>query len=494
MEDIRTIKQRFEIIGNDIKLNRAIEKAVQVAPTDFTVLITGESGVGKEIFPRIIHSFSARKHAQYIAVNCGGIPEGTIDSELFGHEKGSFTGALSDRKGYFEVSDGGTIFLDEVGELPLSTQAKLLRVLEAGEFIRVGSSKVQKTNVRVIAATNVDLPAAVKNGKFREDLYYRINTIPISIPALRDRKEDISLLFRKFAADFAEKYRMPPIRLTEDAVQILENYRWPGNVRELKNITEQISILEQERTVDALRLKEYLPAQNNTLPALTSNPESDHSFATEREILYKILFDMKKDMNDLKHLVYDIMQKEHTIKPEPEPSTSIVLRNLYETPQSEFLGQAPQKTISVEKNNHIEDTEAVVEESLSLEEKEKEMIVKALEKNHGKRKLAAQDLGISERTLYRKLKEYYGEAYLVPIYIEVDDGVRLQRALERERSQAEPKYAEMCRRFLADEADFSPEKLQEAGITKTFVNNDLEHTEQEIISYVKSCMTESTMR
>ena len=311
-----------------------------------------------------------------------------------------------DRKGYFEVSDGGTIFLDEVGELPLSTQAKLLRVLEAGEFIRVGSSKVQKTNVRVIAATNVDLPAAVKNGKFREDLYYRINTIPISIPALRDRKEDISLLFRKFAADFAEKYRMPPIRLTEDAVQILENYRWPGNVRELKNITEQISILEQERTVDALRLKEYLPAQNNTLPALTSNPESDHSFATEREILYKILFDMKKDMNDLKHLVYDIMQKEHTIKPEPEPSTSIVLRNLYETPQSEFLGQAPQKTISVEKNNHIEDTEAVVEESLSLEEKEKEMIVKALEKNHGKRKLAAQDLGISERTLYRKLKEY----------------------------------------------------------------------------------------
>ena len=243
MEDIRTIKQRFEIIGNDIKLNRAIEKAVQVAPTDFTVLITGESGVGKEIFPRIIHSFSARKHAQYIAVNCGGIPEGTIDSELFGHEKGSFTGALSDRKGYFEVSDGGTIFLDEVGELPLSTQAKLLRVLEAGEFIRVGSSKVQKTNVRVIAATNVDLPAAVKNGKFREDLYYLINTIPISIPALRDRKEDISLLFRKFAADFAEKYRMPPIRLTEDAVQILENYRWPGNVRELQHTVEKAVIM-----------------------------------------------------------------------------------------------------------------------------------------------------------------------------------------------------------------------------------------------------------
>lgn len=406
MEEIRTIKQRFEIIGNDLKLNRAIEKAVQVAPTDFTVLITGESGVGKEIFPRIIHNFSARKHAQYIAVNCGGIPEGTIDSELFGHEKGSFTGALSDRKGYFEVSDGGTIFLDEVGELPLSTQAKLLRVLEAGEFIRVGSSKVQKTNVRVIAATNVDLPSAVKNGKFREDLYYRINTIPIAIPPLRERKEDISLLFRKFASDFAEKYRMPPIRLTEDALQILENYRWPGNVRELKNITEQISILEQERNVDALTLKEYLPVQTNNLPALTPTSESEHSFANEREILYKILFDMKKDMNDLKHLVYDIMQKEHTIKPEPEPSTSIVLRNLYETPQSEFLSQPSPKTFSTKKEKPIEDTESVVEESLSLEEKEKEMIVKALEKNHGKRKLAAQNLGISERTLYRKLKEY----------------------------------------------------------------------------------------
>ncbi len=405
MEDIRNIKQRFEIIGNDLKLNRAIEKAVQVAPTDFTVLISGESGVGKEIFPRIIHSYSTRKHEQYIAVNCGGIPEGTIDSELFGHEKGSFTGALSDRKGYFEVSNGGTIFLDEVGELPLSTQAKLLRVLETGEFIRVGSSKVQKTNVRVIAATNVDLPVAVKNGKFREDLYYRINTIPIPIPPLRERKEDISLLFRKFAADFAEKYRMPPVRLTEDAIQVLETYRWPGNVRELKNITEQISILEQERSVDALTLKGYLPAQNNSLPALTSPPESDHSFANEREILYKILFDMKKDMNDLKHLVYDIMQKDH-VTPEAEPPTSIVLRNLYETPQSEFLAPQPPKSFSAEKENHIEDTEAVIEESLSLEEKEKEMIIKALEKNHGKRKLAAQDLGISERTLYRKLKEY----------------------------------------------------------------------------------------
>lgn len=405
MEDIRAIKQRFEIIGNDLKLNRAIEKAVQVAPTDFTVMITGESGVGKEIFPRIIHSYSSRKHAQYIAVNCGAIPEGTIDSELFGHEKGSFTGALSDRKGYFEVSNGGTIFLDEVGELPLSTQAKLLRVLEAGEFIRVGSSKVQKTDVRVIAATNVDLPTAVKNGKFREDLYYRISTIPIQIPPLRERKEDIVLLFRKFAADFAEKYRMPAIKLSEDAALVLENYSWPGNVRQLKNITEQISILEQERIVDAQTLKEYLPQQGNNLPTLTNIPENDQSFANEREILYKILFDMKKDMNDLKQLVYDIMQKEQIEKTDIKPSTSIVLRNLYETSPTEF-GKPPVTKVFTKEEEHIEDTEAVIEESLSLEEKEKEMIIKALEKNHGKRKLAAQDLGISERTLYRKLKEY----------------------------------------------------------------------------------------
>ena len=325
--DVQQIKQRFGIIGNNPGLNRAIDVALQVAPTDLSVLITGESGVGKETFPQIIHQNSQRKHGQYIAVNCGAIPEGTIDSELFGHEKGSFTGALADRKGYFEVADGGAIFLDEVGELPTPTQARLLRVLETGEFIKVGSSKVQKTNVRIVAATNVNLVQAVSEGKFREDLYYRLNTVPIQVPPLRERPEDIVLLFRKFASDCAEKYRMPPIRLDDEARQLLVSYRWPGNVRELKNITEQISILEQERTGDALRLKEYLPAQNNTLPALTSNPESDHSFATEREILYKILFDMKKDMNDLKHLVYDIMQKEHTIKPEPEPSTSIVLRN-----------------------------------------------------------------------------------------------------------------------------------------------------------------------
>lgn len=410
MDDIRTIKQRFEIIGNDLQLNRAIEKAIQVAPTDFTVLISGESGVGKEFFPRIIHSFSHRKHAQYIAVNCGAIPEGTIDSELFGHEKGSFTGALSDRKGYFEESNGGTIFLDEIGELPLSTQAKLLRVLEAGEYIRVGSSKVQKTNVRVIAATNVDLPAAVKKGKFREDLFYRISTIPINIPALRDRKEDISLLFRKFASDFAEKYRMPAIRLTEDAIYMLENYRWPGNIRQLKNITEQVSILEQERVVDAITLKNYLPAETNQLPMLSAQPEREPSFATEREILYKILFDMKKDMNDLKQLVYSVMQKESSESIPPEQPTSIVLRNLYDSTASELVRAPAKKTYNPEPEEAIEETEAVIEESFSLEEKEKELIIKALEKNHGKRKGAARDLGISERTLYRKLKEYHIES------------------------------------------------------------------------------------
>lgn len=405
MEDLQAIKQRFEIIGNNPGLNRAIDIATQVAPTDLSVLITGESGVGKEIFPRIIHAYSARKHAQYIAVNCGAIPEGTIDSELFGHEKGAFTGAISDRKGYFEVTDGGTIFLDEVGELPLPTQARLLRVLESGEFIRVGSSKVQKTNVRVIAATNMDIPQAVKNGKFREDLYYRLNTIPITIPPLRERKEDIPLLFRKFAADFAEKYRMPPVRLTEDAVVILQQFRWPGNIRQLKNITEQISIIEQERSVNAETLHKYIPDNDPMLPTLTAgHNSSDASFASEREILYKILFDMKKDMNDLKRLVYDLMQNETPHETVPEPSTSLVLRNLYENDHTDF---SPTKTpVFNHHEEHIQDTEAVIEESFSIEEKEKELIVKALEKNHGKRKLAAKDLGISERTLYRKLKEY----------------------------------------------------------------------------------------
>lgn len=408
MEDLQAIKQRFEIIGNNEGLNRAIDVARQVAPTDLSVLISGESGVGKEIFPRIIHSYSARKHAPYIAVNCGAIPEGTIDSELFGHEKGAFTGALSDRKGYFEVTDGGTIFLDEVGELPLSTQARLLRILETGEFIRVGSSKVQKTNVRVIAATNLDIPSAVKNGKFREDLYYRLNTIPVSIPPLRERREDIPLLFRKFASDFAEKYRMPAIRLTEDAVSLLETYRWPGNIRQLKNITEQISIIEQERTLDALTLKKYIPAENTVLPVLTGTHESsDTGFASEREILYKILFDMKKDMNDLKQLVYGIIEKEEgPTVPTTPASTSIILREQYTSKVPDRLHPVPSPHNLASSEELIQDTEAFVEESFSIEEKEKELIRKALEKNHGKRKLAAKDLGISERTLYRKLKEY----------------------------------------------------------------------------------------
>lgn len=408
MEDLLVIKQRFEIIGNNPGLNRAIDIATQVAPTDLSVLITGESGVGKEIFPRIIHAYSARKHAQYIAVNCGAIPEGTIDSELFGHEKGAFTGAISDRKGYFEVTDGGTIFLDEVGELPLPTQARLLRVLETGEFIRVGSSKVQKTNVRVIAATNLDIPLAVRNGKFREDLYYRLNTIPITVPPLRERKEDIPLLFRKFAADFAEKYRMPAVRLTEDAIQLLKSFRWPGNIRQLKNITEQVSVIEQERSVNAVTLQKYIPENDPMLPTLAGNHEhSDANFASEREILYKILFDMKKDMNDLKRLVYDLMQNEPGHAP-VEPTTSIVLRNLYENTAPEITATPiPAYTPPEE---HIQESEAVIEESFSIEEKEKELIVKALEKNHGKRKLAARDLGISERTLYRKLKEYHLES------------------------------------------------------------------------------------
>ena len=408
MEDIQAIKQRFEIIGNTPALNRAIDIATQVAPTDLSVLITGESGAGKEIFPRIIHAYSARKHASYIAVNCGAIPEGTIDSELFGHEKGSFTGAVSDRKGYFEVTDGGTIFLDEVGELPLPTQARLLRVLETGEFIRVGSSKVQKTNVRVIAATNLNIPQAVKNGKFREDLFYRLNTIPITIPPLRERQDDIPLLFRKFAADFAEKYRMPIVRLTEDAVQVLKAFYWPGNVRQLKNIAEQISIIEQERSVDALTLRKYIPESDPMLPTITNHEQGEANFASEREILYKILFDMKKDMNDLKRLVYDLMQNEpQTSGAVKENSTALVLHDLYNTASNITAGRTtPHSNVTLPANDHIQESETVIEESFSIEEKEKELIKKALEKNHNKRKLAAKDLGISERTLYRKLKAY----------------------------------------------------------------------------------------
>jgi len=410
MKDLHSIKQRFGIIGNFEGLNRAIDIAVQVAPTDLSVLITGESGTGKEVFPQVIHNYSTRKHGQYIAVNCGAIPEGTIDSELFGHEKGSFTGATESRKGYFEVADGGTIFLDEVAELPLSTQVRLLRVLETGEFIRVGSSKVQKTNVRVIAASNVDVPRAIENDKFREDLFYRLNTVPIKIPSLRDRGEDIFLLFRKFAVDFAERYRMPSIRLSNEAKNVLLNYSWPGNVRQLKNITEQISIIEREREISADVLHAYLPDYRGVkLPAVIKR-EEEKSFSNEREILYKILFDMKSDMNDLKKLVFDLI-KGGEIDLSYTDSNSRTIKNLFrEVTGDEHVSGVTETPVADFPSRHgrtdIQDTEEVVEESLSLAGKEVEMIKKALEKYNGKRKMAAQELGISERTLYRKIKEY----------------------------------------------------------------------------------------
>lgn len=406
--ELQSIKQRFGIIGNSEGLNRAIDIAVQVAPTDLSVLITGESGVGKEVFPKIIHQYSARKHESYIAVNCGAIPEGTIDSELFGHEKGSFTGATDSRKGYFEVADRGTIFLDEVGELPLATQVRLLRVLETGEFIRVGSSKVLKTNVRVVAATNVNLMDAIRNGRFREDLFYRLNTVPISIPALRTRKEDILLLFRKFANDFAEKYRMPTIRLSEDAQRLLTAYKWPGNIRQLKNLTEQISIIEQNRLINHDTLKNYLPAiETNELPAVY-RPIDEKTFSSEREILYQVLFDMKRDMLDLKKLVNDLMD-EKEIKQPPHQEEYQVIRDWQEGALLQKPSQPKEDKIHFSKNEEdilIEDTEEIVEQSLSMVSMEIDLIVKALEKHKGKRKLAAKELGISERTLYRKIKEY----------------------------------------------------------------------------------------
>jgi transcriptional regulator with PAS, ATPase and Fis domain len=374
-----------------------------------SVLITGESGVGKEAFPQIIHNFSSRKHGSYIAVNCGAIPEGTIDSELFGHEKGSFTGAYDSRKGYFEVASGGTIFLDEVAELPLSTQVRLLRVLETGEFLRVGSSKIIKTDVRVIAATNIDIQKAIQEGKFREDLFYRLNTVPIHIPPLRDRQEDIYLLFRKFASDFAERNRMPAIALNEEAVKILSAYRWPGNIRQLKNITEQISVIETEREISPAVLRSYLPdLYEEKLPAIYNTPLDQKTFNTEREILYKILFDMKSDMNDLKKLVLEIMQKEN-IESDLHENNAQLFQKLY---KEESPSLKPREYVKppVEFPHHdedtIQDTEEIIEESLSLEEKEKELITKALNKHNGKRKYAAEELGISERTLYRKIKEY----------------------------------------------------------------------------------------
>jgi transcriptional regulator with PAS, ATPase and Fis domain len=405
--DIQSIKQRFGIIGNSPLLERAIDVARQVADTEITVLIYGESGTGKENFPKIIHHLSARKHGPYIAVNCGAIPEGTIDSELFGHEKGSFTGAHEARKGYFEVVNKGTIFLDEVAELPLSTQVRLLRVLESGEFMKVGSSAAQKTDVRVVAATNIMIPDAIRNGRFREDLYYRLNTVPIYIPSLRERKEDIVLLFRKFASDFAEKYRMPALQLDNEAQHILENYRWPGNIRQLKNITEQISIIENSRSINAQILQKYLPQyQASELPVLFKGEHSSSEFS-ERDILYKVLFDMKKDITDLKKLVYDIIENPDNTNEIKENNSQILkkINDSYEPLISKdtniTIHQKPDEQLA----EPIEDSE-IIEESLSLQKKEEFMIRKALEKHHGKRKNAAQDLGISERTLYRKIKEY----------------------------------------------------------------------------------------
>ncbi|MDR0738021.1 MAG: sigma-54 dependent transcriptional regulator [Prevotellaceae bacterium] len=385
--DIKSIKQRFDIIGNTAGLNRALDIACQVAPTDLSVLITGESGVGKEVFPQIIHQFSSRKHGAYIAVNCGAIPEGTIESELFGHEKGSFTGAHDTRKGYFEVANGGTIFLDEVAELPLSTQVRLLRVLESGEFIKVGSSKTQKTNVRVIAATNVNIIQAIQNGRFREDLYYRLNTVPITIPPLRERKDDIYLLFRKFAVDFAERYHMPVVTLTPEAQEALRNYYWPGNIRQLKNVTEQLSVIEKERTIPVELLTTYLPHYNvSTLPVLYETKSEDRPLSSEREILYKILFDLRNDMNGLKQIVHELSHGR--------------------TPVNNPLNINSQGNRPCPFPDGITDTEEVEEESLSIDDHEKQLILKALEKNDNNRKLAAKEVGISTRTLYRKLKEY----------------------------------------------------------------------------------------
>lgn len=406
------IKARFGIIGGSPLLEHAINVARQVAPTEISVLIFGESGVGKEVFPQIIHQLSPRKHGPFIAVNCGAIPEGTIDSELFGHEKGSFTGAHEARKGYFEVANGGTIFLDEVGELPLNTQVRLLRVLETGEFIKVGSSKVQKTNVRIVGATNVDMQQAIANGRFREDLYYRLNTVPIRIPPLRDRKEDIHLLFRKFAHDFSEKYRVPALSLTPEAVQLLTEYRWPGNIRQLKNITEQLSILEKNREINGETLARYLPhVPASTVPMLLREEAKSQEAFTERELLYKVLFDMKKDMNDMKLLINEIMQGTHgepswkeqheqvLNRLRPEPTHAIMHPH---EPSVTIQAAPPQPVVTVSPIQEHEE----LEESLSLEDKEKEFIRKALQKHKGRRKLAAKELGISERTLYRKMNEY----------------------------------------------------------------------------------------
>ena len=410
--DLQQIKLRFGIIGNSSALNQAISICMQVAPTDISVLVTGESGTGKEVIPKVIHQLSSRKHGAYIAVNCGAIPEGTIDSELFGHEKGSFTGAHDQRKGYFEVADNGTIFLDEVAELPLTTQVLLLRVLETGEFIRVGSSQPIKTNVRIIAATNENMMEAIQNGKFREDLFYRLSTVPIKLPPLRQRKEDIHLLFRKFAADFAEKYRMPAIRLSDEGIHILSNYSWPGNIRQLKNVTEQISVVENSRDISGEILRGYLPDYSaNHLPMLANSKKGEENFS-ERDLLYKVLFDMKKDLSDLKKMVINML-KDGTDELSRDDRNEMLAKlyqdtgatspNLLKEPY--HYSAEPSDPIEENFDNNFEE-HIEIEESLSLEDREKELIYKALEKHRGKRKYAAQDLGISERTLYRKIKEY----------------------------------------------------------------------------------------
>ena len=414
MESIQNIKQRFGIIGNHPGLNRALEKTLRVASTEITVLVSGESGVGKENIPKIVHQFSPRKHAKYIAVNCGAIPEGTIDSELFGHEKGAFTGATTTRSGYFEVADGGTIFLDEVGELPLSTQVRLLRILENGEFIKVGSSKVQKTNVRIVAATNVNTVEAIKKGKFREDLYYRLSTVEINLPPLRARKEDIPLLFRKFASDFAQKYKMPTLRLDDDAQKLLVQYRWNGNIRQLRNVAEQASVLEKERILTSVMLRHYLPDMGSQLPAVVDVNQKDGDFSSEREILYKVLFDMKSDLNDLKKLTHELMENENISsvqKNNPDLIKKIYGEENNENKTLEFINQIEDKSeINYPESNNVNQydyAETIIEEEpLSLLEKEIEMIKLALKRSNGKRKAAAEELGISERTLYRKIKQF----------------------------------------------------------------------------------------
>lgn len=411
MDSLQTIKQRFGIIGNNNQLNLALQKAMRVAPTDISVLVTGESGVGKEAIPKIIHSLSHRKHAKYIAVNCGAIPEGTIDSELFGHEKGSFTGASATRSGYFEVADGGTIFLDEVGELPLTTQVRLLRVLENGEFLKVGSSKVQKTNVRIVAATNLNMEQAIKKGKFREDLYYRLSTVEIHLPPLRHRTDDIHLLFRKFAADFAQKYNMPTIRLEDDAVEMLVSNQWKGNIRQLKNLAEQISVIEQNRIISKRVLASYLPDANQNLPAIISDKKQDGDFANEREILYKILFDMRNDLTDLKKLTQELIKEE--ARHQPKEKTQLLIDKIYGKTEDqksgktlEFIDEDADEAFEQHPSMVSFDDAETIEETVSLQEKEIEMIKQALERNRGKRKLAAKELGISERTLYRKINQY----------------------------------------------------------------------------------------